>query len=76
MATWIPDIIPEGCQAHDDCCERCAKMCLEGEADRQCKTSCDLDLAVEYPYYGIATYLAGRDTYMKLKEKYCSCEDK
>jgi len=69
LATWIPDFSPEGCQAHDNCYDKCAKSC----GGEQCKLACDFGLQrINYPY-GKATESFGDSTYYPLEEE-CGCQ--
>jgi RHS repeat-associated protein len=65
-ATWIPDLIPDACQGHDDCYDKCAKNC-EGY---DCKNECDYKLMRSSIIYGSATYFGGKGAYDAAREKY------
>nr|WP_241856190.1 hypothetical protein [Sulfurimonas lithotrophica] len=52
-ATWIPDISPDACKAHDECYSDCSKSQRE----------CDLNLFMSNPYYGMAVMFGGKQAY-------------
>lgn len=65
-ANWIPDVSVEACKKHDDCYDRCARVC----GGLACKLQCDGELAGALPLYGLATALGGGSTYDSLLKKY------
>ena len=68
-ASWIPDITPNACQQHDNCYDRCAKVC----GGDNCRKMCDLKLWDSNPLYGSITYWFGDIVVYNSLEKECGC---